>query len=154
MPAGLKLKPIRRKVLVRDHREHRKQAFYRGLENEIWDQMMCIDNPDRVVERLEAIILGHLNYCMPQRVVSMSSRDLSWMSPLVKPLLKKKAKVSINNNQRQEHVNKRISPIMSDNKMHLLVAPMGNCKWWKEVNFRTQRLSTPSVTLRMNDQSN
>lgn len=78
MPAGLKLKPIRRKVLVRDHREHRKQAFCRGLENEIWDQMMCIDNPDRVVERLEAIILGHLNYCMPQRVVSMSSRDLSW----------------------------------------------------------------------------
>ena len=109
---------------------------------------MCIDNPDHVVERLEATILGHLNYCMPQRVVSMSSRDPSWMSPLVKSLLKKKAKVSINNNQRLEHINNRISQIISDNKKHLLVTPTGSCKWCKEVNFRTQRLSTPSVTLK------
>ncbi len=114
LPAGLKLKPIRRKVLVRDRREHRKQAFYRALENENWDQVMCNDNPDHVVERLEAIILGHLNYCVPQRVVSMSSRDPSWMSPLVKSLLKNKAKVSINNNQRLEHINNRISQIISD----------------------------------------
>ena len=127
LPAGLKLKPIRRKV----RREHRKQAFYRALENENWDQVMCIDNPDHVVERLEATILGHLNYCTPQRVVSMSSRDPSWMSPLVKSLLKKKAKVSINDNQRLEHINNRISQIISDNKKHLLVTPTGSCKWWK-----------------------
>ena len=37
LPAGLKLKPVRRKVLVRECREHRKQSFlhgtgYNGLE--------------------------------------------------------------------------------------------------------------------------
>ena len=31
LPAGLKLKPVRRKVLVRDCREHRKQSFYMTL---------------------------------------------------------------------------------------------------------------------------
>ena len=31
LPAGLKLKPVRRKVLVRDCREHQKQSFYMAL---------------------------------------------------------------------------------------------------------------------------
>ena len=31
LPAGLKLKPVRRKVLGRECREHRKQSFYMAL---------------------------------------------------------------------------------------------------------------------------
>lgn len=39
LPAGRKLKPIRRKVWIRDCREHRKIALYRALYDETWDDI-------------------------------------------------------------------------------------------------------------------
>ena len=40
VPAGKKLKPIRKKVQFRDCREHRKQALYLALASECWDDVL------------------------------------------------------------------------------------------------------------------
>ena len=42
LPAGLKLKPVRRKVLVRDCREHRKQSFYMALATLDWSDVFKV----------------------------------------------------------------------------------------------------------------
>lgn len=105
LPAGSKVKSIRRKVLIRDRLAHWKIAFYQALEKENWDRVLSANNLDQAVEILEAVIYRHLNNCMPQRTVSVSTRELHWMSPLVKSLLKTKAKVSISNAERLKHVN-------------------------------------------------
>ena len=38
IPAGTKLKPLRHKLQLRDCREHRKQAFYRDLASQDWNE--------------------------------------------------------------------------------------------------------------------
>ena len=65
--------------------------------------------------------------------------DLHWMSPLVKSMLKTKAKVSISNTERLQHLNRRISQLISENRTHLLAYPIGGQKWWREVDSRSQR---------------
>ena len=152
LPAGSKLKPIRTKVLIRDRRAHRKIALYQALENENWNQVLSANHPDQAVEKLEAVIHRHLNNCMPQRTVSMSTRDPHWMSPLVKSMLKTKAKVSISNTERLQHLNRRISQLISENRTHLLANPIGSQKWWKEVDSRSQRRTAAgSVALEARD---
>ena len=84
LPAGLKLKPVRRKVLVRDCREHRKQSFYMALATLDWSDVLNAVNIKKTVGVLEETILAVMDKCMPQKSIRMSSRDPVWMSPLVK----------------------------------------------------------------------
>ena len=53
LPAGTKLKPMRRKVLVRDCREHRKQSFYLALAAQDWQEVVTADNVDVAVRIME-----------------------------------------------------------------------------------------------------
>ena len=71
----------------------------------------------------------------------MSTRDPHWMSPLVKSMLKTKAKVSISNTERLQLLNRRISQLISENRTHLLANLIGSQKWWKGVDSRSQRLN-------------
>ena len=76
LPAGSKLKPNCRKVLIRGRRAHRKIAFYQALEKKNWDPILSGNAPDQgIAEILEAVIHRHLNNCMPQRTVSVSTWD-------------------------------------------------------------------------------
>ena len=53
---------------------------------------------------------------MPLRTVKMSSRDPFWMSPLIKHLLKIKAKIPSLNSDRLKVINERISKAIIDNR--------------------------------------
>ena len=53
LPAGTKLKPIRRKVKIRDCREHRKQKFYMALASEDWGKVFQTKHVDNAVDLLE-----------------------------------------------------------------------------------------------------
>lgn len=88
LPAGLKLKPVRREVLVQDCREHRKQSFYMALTTLDWSDVLNEVDINKAVEVLEVKIRAVMNKFMPQKSVRMSSRDPVWMSPLVKCLLR------------------------------------------------------------------
>ena len=39
LPAGTKLRPVRRKVKIRDQREHRKQDLYKARAEEDWSEV-------------------------------------------------------------------------------------------------------------------
>ena len=84
LPPGIKLKPLRYKVQLRDCREHRRATLYFELEQTDCNHVCEAENIDEVVTRLETQILLLMNDCMPLRTVKMSSRDPFWMSPLIK----------------------------------------------------------------------
>ena len=68
---GLKLKPVRRKVLVRDCKEHRKQSFYMAPATLDWSDVFNAVDINKAVEVLEEKILAVMDKCMPQKSVRM-----------------------------------------------------------------------------------
>ena len=74
---------------------------------------------------------------MPVRTVSMSSRDLPWMTLLLKSMIRVKSRVSCLD--RLCVVNKRIADIISENRREFMAAPPGNWAWWKGVDELSQR---------------
>ena len=51
LPAGMKLKPIRRKFLSHDGRKHRKDALYKVLAEQNWEAVQKATNADEAVVR-------------------------------------------------------------------------------------------------------
>ena len=76
IPAGTKLKPLRRKIQLRDCREHRKQAFYRDLASQDWSELLAAENVDIAVNFMEDKIKKLMDKCMPIKYVRMSIRAL------------------------------------------------------------------------------
>ena len=75
-------------LLVRDCREHRKQSFYLALAAQDWQEVVTADNVDVAGRIMEDKICILMVKCMPLRSIRTSSRDPSWMSPLVRPMLR------------------------------------------------------------------
>ena len=138
LPARNKLRPLRRKVTIRDSREHRKQALYLALSPEDWSELLSSTNVDASVSQLKAKLITLMDTCLPLKTVTMSSRDPTWMSCLVKTLLKKKTRLSCNNKEQLATINRRISQLICENRTHL-AAPVGSGGWWKTVEDITQR---------------
>ena len=53
---------------------------------------------------------------MPLLAVNMSSRDPSWMSPLLKSMLRDKARISNFSKDRLNIINERICEVISENR--------------------------------------
>ena len=75
LPSGMKLKPIRQNVCIRDCRRHHKEGWYLKLVSENWDSALNLNDVEEAVNNLEAKIKHHMDECMPLRSVHMSSRD-------------------------------------------------------------------------------
>ena len=76
---------------------YRKQSFYLALAAEDWQEVVTVDNVDVAVRIMENKICSLMDKCMPLRSIRMSSRDPSWMSPLVRSMLRAKTRISLNN---------------------------------------------------------
>ena len=83
MPARNKLRPVRRKVIIRDCRENL------NLSSEDWSELLRSTNVDAPVSQLEAKLITLMDRCLPLKTVTMSSRDPAKMNPLVKSLPRK-----------------------------------------------------------------
>ena len=145
LPAGLELKPVRRKVLVRDCREHRKQSFCMALALLDWSDVFNAVDINKAVEVLEEKILAVMGKCMLQKFIRMSSRDPVWMSALVKCMLRTKSRISLNNKERLSLFNKRISEVITENRRKPAV--IGSGDWWKGVDALSQRRRSSSINL-------
>ena len=75
LPSGMKLKPIRQNVCIRDCRRHRKEGLYLKLVSENWDSALNLNDVEEAVNNLEAKIKHHMDECMPLWSVHMSLRD-------------------------------------------------------------------------------
>ncbi|CAB4026587.1 Hypothetical predicted protein [Paramuricea clavata] len=147
LPAGTKLKPMRRKVEFRDCRKHRKEDFHKALAEENWEDVSQSTNVNDAVNCLERKIMDHMNKCMPTKTVSISSRDPYWMSPLIKSLLKVKSRIARSQKDRLSLINKRISDVICLNRRNFR-ALVGSRTWWRKTNDISQRnASSSSVTL-------
>ena len=94
---------------------------------------------------LETTILEPMNACTPLRMVKMSSQYPFWMSPLIKYLLKIKAKGTGSN----KDLLKRISKAIMDNRVSLNSANgIESREWWKITNaicsYNASSRCTPS----------
>ena len=133
LPPGMKLKPLRYKVQLTDCREHCKANLYSELEQVDWGFVLEANNIEDAVTSLETKILELMNACMPLLIVKMSSRDPFWMSPLIKYLLKIKAKGT----GAHKDLLKRISKATMDNRVRLNSANgIGSREWWKITNAK------------------
>ncbi|CAB3991556.1 Hypothetical predicted protein [Paramuricea clavata] len=139
LPAGTKLKPIRRKVQIRDCRKHRKAALYNSMATETWDNVIDSSDVQQAVLFLECKILSHMDNCMPIRTISMSSRDPVWMTPLLKSMIRAKSRISELNKDRLKEINKRISEVISENRRKCKTTPLGSKAWWKMTDALSQR---------------
>ena len=102
LPAGTKLKPVRRKVQIRDTRKHRKEALHLALNAEDWREVLSGSNVDCVANNMEKKIWTLMDNCMPLKSVRLSSRYPVSMTPLVKSMLRAKSRICCNNVERQK----------------------------------------------------
>ena len=100
LPAGSKLKPVRQKIRIRDCRKQRKEALYLELAGKTWDSVLGTNDVDEAVNNLKTLIHRHMDRCMPFRTVCISSRDLAWVTPLLKSLMRSKSKIGQNRGDR------------------------------------------------------
>jgi hypothetical protein len=149
LPAGVKLKPLKFKYSMRDYREHRKISFHKELIATDWNSIVNINsrNIDDVVNNLNVKIHQLINKCFPVKTVVMSSRDPPWISPLVKLLLRKKAKLQANGKPLSE-IKSRIANIIKENRDTMRSHnPMGSGMWWKTVDSLSHRKDCSQSTL-------
>ena len=71
LPAGIKLKPVHRKVQIRDTRKHWKEALYLALNAEDWTEVLSGNNVDCVVDNMEKKIRTLMDKCMPLKSVRL-----------------------------------------------------------------------------------
>ena len=65
---------------------------------------------------------------------SISSRDPEWITPLLKSLLRIKSRISPNNLERNNEINKRISEIIVQNRKKQFQEPIGTNEWWRNID--------------------
>ncbi|PFX13355.1 hypothetical protein AWC38_SpisGene22564 [Stylophora pistillata] len=144
---GKKLKPIRQKRQFRDCREHRKRALYLAPASECWDDVLEAGNIETSLNILELKILSNINWCMPLQTVSLSSRDPSWMTPLVKYMLRSKSRISVLRINKHRELSRRVLEVIGENRELLLEGKMGSREWWKNVDLISQRRRSTNVSL-------
>ena len=104
------------------------------------------------MDYLSKKILDLMNTYMPTKTISMSTRDPYWMTPLVKSMLKTKAKIPSHSCEKLKDINEKIAQTISNNRWNCKADPMGSRKWWKDVDNKSQR-SGPSPIVTLNETS-
>ena len=69
----------------------------------------------------------------------VSSRDPSWMTPLVKCLIRRKTKIGSTQMGRLQEINSNINCLICKNRRNVLNAPVGSKEWWRQVHNLSQR---------------
>mgnify|MGYP001794103665 FL=1 len=135
LPAGVKLKPLRIKRTMRDYREHRKIAFHRKLLKFDWHPLTNNNNLEAAVESVHSTITKFMDECFPAKTVCMSSRDPPWMTPLLKFILKKKARSERNGGRDWAELSSKADKLIQENRRALASGPLGSRAWWRKVDF-------------------
>ena len=141
LPAGKKLKPVRCTYKIHDYREHRKIAFRQKLLEFNWEYMNSNTDVDRLVEELQAALCNMMEQCFPTKTVRVSSRDPKWMTPLLKILLKKRARLVAQGVEGDPItlLTERIGKVILENCLALESGSKGSWAWWKKIDMLTHR---------------
>ena len=136
VPPRITTKSVRKNVLFRDVREHRKLQMDRKLKNLEWDIFFDCENPSENVQKLNDILSNMFDECFPLISIKMSSRDPPFITPLVKHLCKIRNKNRHRDNAAlQERINalireNQLNAIRCENRKHM----KGSKAWWDTTN--------------------
>jgi hypothetical protein len=75
IPPRITTKPVRKNVIFRDVREHRKVQMDRKLQDLEWDMFFDCQNPSENVQKLNDTLGNMFDECFPLISIKMSSRD-------------------------------------------------------------------------------
>ena len=140
LPAATELKPVRLKYEFKDLRHHRYLDFNNKVLAFNWDSIFLNYSLDDSVNQMQYTIKSLMDQCFPTKLITMSSRDPPWMTPVLKFLLKKRSTSS----RKQAPsdlitLNNRISELIKHNRRCLSSGAIGSGKWWKKVDILSQR---------------
>ena len=120
-------KPERKHVYFRDVREHRKIDMETKLKKSDWSSVYNTSGADQAVAASNELIVSLFNECFCLIKVKVSSRDPTYMSPLVKHLCKiRNGEIRRGIDESQERINNlirknQIHAVYDENNKHGMV---------------------------------
>ena len=93
------------------------------------------------------MIHARMDKSMHLKTVSISSRDPEWITPLLKSLLKIMSRISPNNLEWNNEINKRISEIIVQNRRKQFQEPIGTNEWWRNIDVSQRRKKSAHLNL-------
>ena len=137
---------------MRDFREHRKITFHQKLLEHDWRHVNTGRNVDSPADCLHSDLHHLMELCFPAKTVRMSSRDPPRMTPLVKVLLKKKARLQARSVRGVdlEDFKAKIDKNISENRMALATGKKESRAWWRKVDVLTHRKDKDNLSLDKN----
>ena len=126
---------------IHDYREHRKIGFRQKLFEFNWEYMNSNTDVDRLVKELQVALCNMIEQCFPAKTVRVSSRDPKWMTPLLKILLKKRARLVAQGVEGDPItlLTERIGKVILENRLALESGSKGSWAWWKKIDMLTHR---------------
>ena len=140
--------PVRSAVEFIDARNHCKSLMLQKLQATDWSPVLAEDNINIAIDKFYCIVHEHFKNSFPSIRVRMSSKDPSFMSPLLKHLLSKRNKL-LRKGMVQEAglLQPRITQLIKENQLNLTKVnkqkhDMGSKSWWKVIDKLTGRVGS------------
>ena len=141
IPPRITTKPVRKNVIFRDVREHRKVQMDRKLQDLEWDMFFDCQNPSENVQKLNDALGNMFDECFPLISIKMSSRDPPYITPLVKHLCKirNKNRDKYNDSHENAILQERINKLIRTNQLNAVRCEnrkykKGSKAWWDTAN--------------------
>ena len=130
----LKKKPKVRYVRMRDQRHRNRHQFSRLLGEIDFAPILFEKDINIINEQLFAVMTDILNISCPARIVKLTDRDPSYISPLVRLLAKKKYRLKKKGRKKEvEEIDNRIKALIKSN-MEIKRGSKNTKQWWEFVN--------------------
>ena len=149
LPLGNKIKPIQSKCCFRDFREHHKTKFTSELENFDWTPVINAPDVEIATSILNKDLPNLKDKCFPMRRFVMSSCDPTWITPLVKYLLRKKKRAADGGHtHKAEDLSSKVYKLIGENRKNWgRNGTPGSLHWWRRVDKITLRKEKPKPYL-------
>ena len=138
--------PVRSAVEFIDARNHCKSLILHQLQATDFSNVLAENDINIAIDKFYCIVHEHFKNSFRSIRVSMSSKDPSFMSPLLKQLLSKRNKL-LRKGMAQEasFLQPRITQLIRENQLNLTKVnkqkhDMGSKSWWKVIDKLTGRV--------------
>ena len=138
--------PVRSAVEFIDARNHCKSLILHKLQATDFSNVLAENDINIAIDKFYCIVHEHFKNSFRSIRVSMSSKDPSFMSPLLKQLLSKRNKL-LRKGMAQEasFLQPRITQLIRENQLNLTKVnkqkhDMGSKSWWKVIDKLTGRV--------------
>ena len=144
----VRIRPVRSAVEFIDARNHPKTLMLQKLQVTDWSTVLAENDINIDIDKFYCIVHEEFKNSFPSIWVKMSSKDPSFMSPLLKNLLSKRNKLLRKGMVREAgFLQPRITQLIKENQLNLTKVnkqkhDMGSKSWWKVIDKLTGRVGS------------